>query len=125
MLAQHLTTAGLNEAAIPLWQSAGELALKRMALTEGISHLNQGLELASALPRSSKRDASELELRILLGGTSRAVIGPAAPQIWTIIHPALALARSTRRNDLLTVVLGFLYDSVCCQGRVAESLSMG
>ena len=32
----------LVEAAIPLWQTAGELALKRTALTEAISHLNQG-----------------------------------------------------------------------------------
>ena len=51
---------GTSEAAIPLWQTAGELALKRMALTEAISHLNQGLELVSTLPPSSERDASEL-----------------------------------------------------------------
>ena len=65
VLAHHLTAAGLAEAAIPLWQAAGELALKRMALTEAISHLNQGLELVSTLPRSSQRDASELGLRSL------------------------------------------------------------
>ncbi len=45
VLAHHLTAAGLTEAAIPLWQAAGELASKRMALAEAISHLNQGLEL--------------------------------------------------------------------------------
>ena len=60
MLAHHLTAAGRTEAAIPLWQRAGELGLKRMALTEAIAHLNQGLELIAALPPSSKRDASEL-----------------------------------------------------------------
>ena len=65
VLAHHLTAAGLAEAAIPLWQAAGELALKRMALTEAIAHLNQGLELVSTLPRSSQRDASELGLRSL------------------------------------------------------------
>ena len=43
VLAHHLTAASLAEAAIPLWQSAGELALRRLALTEAISHLNQGL----------------------------------------------------------------------------------
>src|ERR1700721_868642 len=32
MLAHHLTEAGLAEAAIPLWQAAGELASKRMAV---------------------------------------------------------------------------------------------
>ena len=35
VLAHHLTAAGLAEAAIPLWQAAGELALKRMALDRG------------------------------------------------------------------------------------------
>src|SRR6202044_814041 len=42
VLAHHLSEAGLAEAAIPFWQAAGELALKRLALTETISHLNRG-----------------------------------------------------------------------------------
>jgi predicted ATPase len=42
VLAHHLTEAGLADAAIPFWQAAGELALKRLALTEAISHLNRG-----------------------------------------------------------------------------------
>ena len=63
VLAHHLTGAGLAEAAIPLWQAAGELALQHMALAEAIAHLNQGLELVASLPRSLQRDASELELR--------------------------------------------------------------
>ena len=67
VLAHHLTSAGLAESAIPLWQAAGELALKRLALTEAISHLNRGLELISTLRWSSQRDASELGLRSLLG----------------------------------------------------------
>src|SRR3984957_1809153 len=67
VLAHHLTAAGLAEAAVPLWQAAGELALKRMTLTEGLSHLDQGLGLVFTLPRSSERDASELGLRIRLG----------------------------------------------------------
>src|SRR3954454_13841136 len=52
VLAHHLTAAGLAEAAIPLWQSAGELALQRMALAEAIAHFNQGLELVAMLPQS-------------------------------------------------------------------------
>jgi hypothetical protein len=41
---------GLTEAAISLRQTAGELASKRLTFTEVIIHLNQELELASALP---------------------------------------------------------------------------
>jgi hypothetical protein len=56
VLAHHLTAAGRTEAAIPLWQRAGELALRRMALTEAIAHLNQGLELVATLSPSSERE---------------------------------------------------------------------
>src|SRR5437764_5410360 len=59
VLAHHLTAAGLTEAAIPFWHTAGQLALKRMALTEAISRLTQGLELVSTLPRPSERDTGE------------------------------------------------------------------
>ena len=122
VLAHHLTAAGLAEAAIPLWQAAGELALKRMALTEAISHLNRGLELVSTLPRSSQRDASELGLRSLLGTAWMALKGWAAPEVWTSLHPALALAKSLERHDALAPILWGLTLNVLTQGRVAESL---
>jgi predicted ATPase len=41
LLAHHLTAAGQATAAIPFWQQAGTLALKRLALKEAIAHLNQ------------------------------------------------------------------------------------
>jgi class 3 adenylate cyclase len=122
VLAHHLTAAGLTEAAIPLWQTAGELASKRLALTEAIAHLNQGLELVSALPRSTQRDASELGLRIRLGPVWMALKGWATPEVWTSLHPALALAKSLERHDALAPILWGLTNNLCTQGRVAESL---
>ena len=122
VLAHHLTEAGLTEAAIPLWQAAGELALKRMALTEAISHLNRGLELVSTLPRSSERDASELGLRSLLGTAWTALKGWAAPEVRTSLYPALALAKSLERHDVLAPILWGLTLNVLTQGRVAEAL---
>ena len=122
VLAHHLTAASQAEAAIPLWQSAGGLALKRMALTEAISHLNKGLELVASLPHSSERDVSELELRTLLGTAWLALKGWAAPEVWTSLHPALALAKSLERNDALLPILWGLMCNVLTQGRAAESL---
>ena len=122
VLAHHLTEAGLTEAAIPLWQTAGELASNRMALTEAISHLSQGLELVSALPWSSQRDASELGLRSRLGPASLALKGWAAPEVWTSLHPAFALARSLERHDALLPILSGLTSNVQTQGRIAEAL---
>ena len=122
MLAHHLTAAGLTEAAIPLWQSAGELALRRMAPTEAISHLNQGLELVSTLPPSSQRDASELELRSRLGTAWLPLKGWAAPEVWASLHSALPLAKSLERHHTLTQIFSGLFSSVLSQGRVAESV---
>jgi class 3 adenylate cyclase/tetratricopeptide (TPR) repeat protein len=122
VLAHHLTEAGLAEAAIPLWQKAGELALKRMALTEAISHLTQGLKLIPALPWSSERDAGELELRVRLGHAWVAVRGWAAAEVWSSLHPALALAKSLERDDKLLAIRWGLTSIVLTQGRVAESL---
>ena len=122
VLAQHLTAAGLTEAAIPLRRSAGELSLKRMALTEAISHLNQGLELVFALPWSSERDTSELGLRTLLGTAWMALRGWAAHEVWTSLLPALALAKSLKRHDALAPIFSGLTGNIYSQGRVAESL---
>ena len=122
VLAHHLTEAGLAEAAIPLWQAAGELALKRLALTEAIAHLNQGLELVSALPQSSQRDASELGLRSRLGSTWMALKGWQAQEVWTTLHPALALAKSLKLHDVLAPILAGLTRNISSQGRVAEAL---
>jgi class 3 adenylate cyclase/predicted ATPase len=122
VLAHHLTAAGLSEAAIPLWQAAGDLAVKRMAPAEAISHLNRGLELASTLPRSSQRDASELGLRFPLAIAWWALKGWPAQEVWTSLHPALALAKSLERADALTPIYWGLFANVLEQGRVAESL---
>ncbi len=122
VLAHHLTAAGLTEAAIPLWQAAGELALKRMALTEAISHLNHGLELVSTLPQSSERDARELGLRTRLGTAWVALRGWAAPEVWTSLYPALASARLHERHDALAPIFLGLTNNVLSQGRVAESI---
>ena len=122
VLARHLTAAGLAEAAIPFWRAAGELALKRMALTEAVAHLNRGLELVSTLPWSSQRDSSELGLRIVLGTAWVALNGWATPEVWTSLHPALALAKSLERHDALAPIFVGLFTNVVTQGRVAEAL---
>jgi len=122
VLAHHLTAAGLTEAAVPLWHSAGTLGLKRMALNEAISHLNRGLELISTLPSSSERDASELELRIVLGTAWMALKGWPAQELGSALHPALALAKSLKRDDALLPILWGLFCNIHTQGRRADAL---
>ena len=122
LLAHHLTAAALNEAAIPYWRRAGELALKRLALTGAISHLTTGLQLVGSLPPSLVRDGKELELRTLLGMAWMALRGWATPEIWSSLYPALALAESLGRSDALLPILSGLCTNLHTQGRVAEAL---
>ena len=122
VLAHHLTAAGLTTAAIPLWQSAGELALRRMALIEAISHLNQGLKLVATLPRSVETDRRELALRRALGVSWMAAKGWPAPEAKESLLPALKLVESAASGrDVLPVYWG-LFTNTLSQGRVAESV---
>ena len=122
LLAHHLTAAGQAAAAIPFWQQAGTLALKRFALNEAIAHLNQGMELIGTLPPSPERDGKELDLRTPLGTAWMALKGWAAPEVWTSLHPALGLAKSLGRHEALLPIYWGLWVHVMVQGRVAESL---
>ena len=51
-----------------------------------------------------------------------ALKGWPAPEVWTSLHPALALAKSLERHDALLPVLWGLTFNVLTQGRVAEFL---
>ncbi len=121
-LAQHLSAASEVERAIPLWKKAGELALRRTALSEAISHLSRGLELVAALDQSRERDASQLGLLTLLGGAWLALKAWPAPEVWTSFSRAVPLAKMLTRNDALVPIYWGLQTNVLCQGRVAESL---
>jgi tetratricopeptide (TPR) repeat protein len=51
-----------------------------------------------------------------------ALKGWAAPEVWTSLHPALALAKSLERQDALAPIFSGLIQNVSTQGRGAESL---
>ena len=123
LLAHHYTEARQPEKAVPLWQEAGSLALRRMALVEAIAHLTKGVELIAALPASRERDGGELDLRTLLGTAWAALKGWPAQEVWDSLRPALALANALRRSDALLPILWGLFACVLCRGRAAESLS--
>jgi class 3 adenylate cyclase/predicted ATPase len=122
LLAHHYTEAKQPGKAIPLWQQAGSLALKRMALTEAITHLNKGLELVAVLPASAERDGTELDLRTLFCTAWIALRGWPAQEVWDSLYPALGLANALRRNDALLPILWGLFAYVQTRGRAAESL---
>ena len=67
------------------------------------------------------RAASELGLRITLGRAWLLLQGWSATEVWNAFHPALALAKSLRRNDALLTVLWCLRSNAITRGRVRES----
>jgi predicted ATPase len=122
VLAHHLTEAGQIEAALPHWQKAGELAIKRLALAEAISHLRKGLELNARLASTRQRAEYELDLRSPLGMATLAFKGWAAQEVTRILEPALPLALSLGRNEALLPIINGLFWGVCSPGRAAESI---
>jgi tetratricopeptide (TPR) repeat protein len=122
LLAHHYTEAKQFHKAIPLWHKAGKLAHKRVALAEGISDLERGLELIAALPQSMERDGYEIDLRTILGTAWMAFKGWLCQEVWDSLHPALVLAHSLRRTDALLPILSGLWSNVLNRGRAAESL---
>ena len=122
LLAHHYTEAKQPEKAIPLWQRAGNLALRRMALIEAIAHLNKGLNLIAVLPPSAEREGMELDLRTSLGTAWTALKGWPAQEVWDSLHPAVKLANSLRRGDALAQVLYGHWAFVLVRGRSGESL---
>jgi predicted ATPase len=80
LLAHHWTQAGLAAKAVPYWEQAGRLAIRRSAMVEAISHFRKALDLLETLPETPERAANELDLQTALGGTLIVVKGYSAPE---------------------------------------------
>ncbi|MGB0506700.1 MAG: AAA family ATPase, partial [Pikeienuella sp.] len=121
VLARHLTLAGLAEASLPFWRRAGEQALGRLALSEAITHLNEGLRMVAKTPESIERDRHEIALRRGLGAAWMGSKGWAAQEAKESLLPALDLIGSAAATrDMLAVFWG-IWSNTLSQGRVAES----
>jgi class 3 adenylate cyclase/predicted ATPase len=81
ILAHHYTHAGLTETALQWWRKAGDLAIRRSANREAVTHLSRAIELLRQLPESPERDATELESRIRLSGPLIATSGYVTPEL--------------------------------------------
>ena len=68
IVAHHYTNAGAAEIAVGWWHKAGELAIKRSANPEAVSHLSRAVEQVQLCPESRERDTNELAIRISLSG---------------------------------------------------------
>jgi class 3 adenylate cyclase/tetratricopeptide (TPR) repeat protein len=121
LLAHHRTQAGHLAAAIPLWRSAGECALVRVALRESVAHLQEGLAIIERLPPSADRDILELSLREPLHSARLRFFGWASPEVRVNATAILPLAKKRGEPQSLLVGLWAMWVNTITQGRVAES----
>jgi class 3 adenylate cyclase/predicted ATPase len=81
IVAHHYTSAGAAQTAVKWWLKAGQLAIKRSANVEAVSHLSRAIEQVRMCPESRERDTSELAIRISLSGPLIATRGYVTPEL--------------------------------------------
>jgi class 3 adenylate cyclase/predicted ATPase len=64
LLAHHFTQAGMTEAAIEWWRTAGQRSLARSALLEGAEQLKRALAQITTLPATSDLRREEIKLHV-------------------------------------------------------------
>jgi class 3 adenylate cyclase/tetratricopeptide (TPR) repeat protein len=122
LLAHHYTAAGLNEAAVPFWRRAAELAVQRFALQEAVSHLRKGMTLIETLSPGPARDLMELEFRTVLAPAVVAQRGWRHSEVSRVLEPAWALAESLDHRQGYVPILNALWVHYMCRDQLAVSL---
>ena len=64
LLAHHFTQAGMTEAAIEWWRTAGQRSLARSALLEGAEQLKRALDQIATLPATPDLRREEIKLHV-------------------------------------------------------------
>ncbi len=123
LVAHHLTAAGADARAVPLWLKAADIAMQRFAVSEAASHLRTGLAQLSAIESSAERDVLELRYRAALGPVLVAERGWGHPELSAVLEPAWALASSLRHKDSYLQILNALWVHCMCTDKLALSLS--
>ncbi|WP_295317654.1 hypothetical protein, partial [Roseobacter sp.] len=116
ILAQHFEQASLSLKAAEYYTKAGELAVRRFAIVEGISYFEKALKLIGTLGNSAAVQQLELEVRKQLGPLIMAQHGWGKTEVAGILEPALALAKALDHDSSFLPILNTLnihYFSVC------------
>lgn len=109
LIAHHLSEAGAEDRAVPLWLKAAEIAMKRFAVSEAASHLRKGLSQIPALAPGGERDLLELRYRAALGPVLVAERGWGHPELSAVLEPAWTLAASLRHRESYLPILNSLW----------------
>ena len=125
LLAHHYTEAGLIAQAVPYWLQAGQLASRRSAHVEAVSHLSRGVDLLATLPDGPERAQQELALQVTMGPSLLAIKGFGAPETGAAYQRALALCRQIGETPQLFPVLAGLRYFYMLHGELQTSRELG
>jgi tetratricopeptide (TPR) repeat protein len=123
LLALHYTEAAQSEKAVGYRLKAGQQAVARSAMTEGVAQLQKGLDLLATLPENASRAQQELDLRIALTPALLATKGQGAPDLGEDIARARALAERLDRADYLLPLLQSQLSFHAVRGEIRLALS--
>jgi tetratricopeptide (TPR) repeat protein len=125
LLAYHYTEAGCNEPAVAYWQQAGRLAAARSAHQEAASHLNNGRQALSTLPKTPERVEREIDLQVALGQTLMAAKGQGVPEVERAFNRAFALCQEVGASPQIFSVLWGLWRFYFIGAKLQTALALG
>ena len=124
LVARHLSEAGLLERATVYWQRAGELALRRSAVGEAVTHLSTALGIMEKLPDAPERAGRELAIRLGLGTAGNIARGSADPDVAKHYARAVVLSRTIGDDrQLFRAIWGSWYTNLTT-GNTEQALSL-
>lgn len=125
IIAHHYTAGGMAERAVGYWRQAGELALKRSAGMDAVSHLRRGLELLAGLPETAQRAEEEVRLQLPLGAALTAIKGYAASEVAETYSRAHELCRVLGERPQLFPILRGLQSFHMVRGPLRTAHGLG
>ena len=96
LLAHHCAEAAVVAKAVQYWRKAGQQSISRSALTEAVTQLKRGLELAARAELTSELRSEQLVLQVALATTLVHIQGYAAPEVINAFEDARLLVERAR-----------------------------
>jgi predicted ATPase len=121
LLAHHFSEAGIAEKAVPYWQKAGEIAVRRSACAIAVGHFENGIALIKKIPDTSQRDQLELNLQTSLGNTLMTMQGYSSSKVKDTLDRARELCRKAGKTPQLFQVLHGLWIFYVAHGETQTS----
>src|SRR4029453_17873286 len=125
LVAQHYTTAGCAEQAVPYWLRAGQQASDRSAHVEAISHLTTGIALLQTLPETPAHTQQSLTLYSGLGAALQIAHGLAAPEVEQAYTQAYALCQQVGETPQLVPLLFGLWRFYTVRSQLQTARELG